>query len=57
MVKQFGYSKSTSVFKINIVMLINKQHEITNSSLPLKSLRKFFRLIKEICKENASEFA
>ena len=56
MVKQFGYSKSTSVFKINIVMLINKQHEITNSSLPLKSLRKFFRLIKEICKENASEF-
>ena len=56
MVKQFGYSKSTIIFKINTVKLINKYPKVKNSSLSLNFLKKYFKLIKEICEENAGEF-
>ena len=56
MVKQFGYSKSTIIFKINIVKLISKYPKVNNSSLSLKFLKNYFKLIEEICEENASEF-
>ena len=56
MVKQFGYSKSTITFKINTVKLINKYPKVKNSSLYLNFLKKYFKLIKEICEENAGEF-
>ena len=56
MVKQFGYSKSTIIYKINIVKLINKYRKVNNSSLSLKFLKNYFKLIKEICEENESEF-
>ena len=56
MVKQFGVSKSTIIFKINIVKLIDKHPKIKNSSLSLHFLKKYFKMIKEICEENSSEF-
>ena len=55
MAKQFGYSKSTIIFKINTVKLINKYPKVKNSSLSLNLLKKYFKLIKEICEENAGE--
>ena len=56
MVRQFGYSKSTIIFKINIVKLINKHSKIMNSSFSLNFFKNFLKLIKETCEENASEF-
>ena len=56
MVKQFGVSKSTTIFKINIVKFINKHAKIMNSSLSLNSMKNYFKMIKEICDENSSEF-
>ena len=38
-VRQFGYSKSTIIFKINIVKLINNHPKIKNYSLSLKFLK------------------
>ena len=46
MVKQFGVSKSTIIFKINIVKLINKHHKIRNSSHSLHFLKNYFKMIK-----------
>ena len=56
MVKQFGISKFTIIFKINMVQLINKQPKIKNSSLSLDFLENYFKFIKKICKEKTSEF-
>ena len=56
MVKQFGVSKSTIIFKINIVKLIDKHPKIKISSLSLHFLKKYFKMIKEIREENSSEF-
>ena len=56
MLKQFGISKFTIIFKINMVQLINKQPKIKNSSLSLDFLENYFKFIKKICKEKTSEF-
>ena len=56
MVKQFGVSKSTIIFKINIVKLIDKHSKIKNSLLSLHFLKNYFKMIKEVCEENSSEF-
>ena len=56
MVKQFSVSKSTIIFKINIVKLITKYPKIKNSSLFLIFLKNHLKLFKEICEENKSEF-
>ena len=56
MIRQFGYSKSTIIFKINIVKLINKHPKIKNSSLSLNFLKNYFKLIKEMCEESSTKF-
>ena len=56
MLKQFGISKFTIIFKMNMVQLINKQPKIKNSSLSLDFLENYFKFIKKICKEKTSEF-
>ena len=54
--KQFGVNKFTVIFKINIVKLITKYPNVKNVSLSLNCYKKYFKLIKEIWEENASEF-
>ena len=56
MVKQFGVNKFTVIFKINIVKLITKYPNVKNVFLSLNCYKKYFKLIKEIWEENASEF-
>ena len=55
-VKKFKVSKSTIVFKIVLSKLIDKYPKIKNSSLTLHYFKKHLKLIKEVCKESASEF-
>ena len=56
MVKEFNISKSTILFKISIVKFINKYPRMKNFSLSLYFLKNNFKITKEICHENASEF-
>ena len=56
MVKEFGISKSAMPFKISIVKFVNKYPRMKESSLSLHSLKINFKIIKEICHENTSEF-
>ena len=55
-VTKFKVSKSTIVFKIALSRLIDKYPQIKNSSLSLHYFKKHLKLIKEVCKESASEF-
>ena len=55
-VTKFKVSKSTIVFKITLSKLIDKYPKIKNSSLSLHYFKKHLKLIKEVCKESASEF-
>ena len=56
MVSKFGVCKSTIVFKIALVKLINNYPKIKNSLLSLHYFKKYLKTIRKICKENASEF-
>ena len=56
MVTKFKVSKSTIVFKIALCKLIDEYPKIKNSSLSLHYFKKHLKLIKEVCKESASEF-
>ena len=56
MVSKFKVSKSTIVFKIALKKLIDDYPKIKNSLLSLHYFKKHLKLIKEVCKENASEF-
>ena len=56
MVKEFNISKSTILFKIPIVKFINKYPRMKKPSLSLHFLKNHFKIMKEICHENASEF-
>ena len=56
MVLKFLTSKSTIAFQIALKKLINDFPKIKNSLLSLHYFLKTLKLIKEICKENASEF-
>ena len=56
MVSKFNVSKSTIVFKITLKKLIDDIPRIKDSSLSLHYLKKKSKLIKEVCKENVSEF-
>ena len=55
-VTKFKVSKSTIVFKIALCRLIDEYPKIKNSSLSLHYFKKHLKLIKEVCKESASEF-
>ena len=56
MIKELGISKFAIVFKISIVKFVNKYSRMKKSSLSLYFLKNNFKIIKEICHENASEF-
>ena len=53
---KFNVSKPTIVFKIALKKLIDDYPKIKDSSLSLHYFLKKLRVIREICKENASEF-
>ena len=53
---KFGVAKSTIVFNIGIVKLIENHLKIENYSLSPHFLKYYFKTIKEIYKENTSEF-
>ena len=56
MVSKFNVSKPTIVFKIASSKLTDDYPKIKDSSLSLHYFKKHFKLMKEVCKENASEF-
>ena len=56
MVSKFKVRKSTIVFEIALSRLIDDYPKIKDSSLSLHYFKKHLKLIKEVCKENASEF-
>ena len=56
MVGKLKIHKSTIVFKINLFKLIEKHPKLLKSSVTLTFLKNYFKDIKQICKENSSEF-
>ena len=54
--KAFNIRKATINFKIEIVEFISMYPRIEKSSISLYYLKNNFRIIKEVCKGNASEF-
>ena len=55
MVKKLGISQSAILFKISIVKFVNEYPRMKKSSLSLNFLKNNFKIMKEICHENASE--
>ena len=55
-VSTFKISKATINFKICIVEFIDKHPKMEKSCISLYYLKNNFRIIKEVCQENASEF-
>ena len=53
---KLNVSKSMIMFKIALSKLIDDYPKIKNSSLSLHYFKKHLKTIKEVCKENASEF-
>ena len=56
MVLKFNVSKSTIVFKIALKKLIDDYPKIKDSSLSLHYFLKKLKVLKAVCKENASKF-
>ena len=56
MVGKSKIHKSTIIFKINIFELIDKHSKLMKSSVTLSFLKNYYKDIKQICKENSSEF-
>ena len=56
MVSKLKIHKSTIIFKINLLKLIEKHPELMKSSATLTFLKNYLRDIKKICEENSSEF-
>ena len=52
----FKISKATINFKVGIVEFIDKYPRMEKSCISLHYLKNNFRIIKEVCQENASEF-
>ena len=55
-VAKFKISKATINFKIDIIKFTDDYPKMRKSSILLHYLKNFFRVIKEVCKEHASEF-
>ena len=55
-VNEFKVHKSTIIFKINIVKLLDKHHKLRKSSVTLGFLKNYHKNIKYICNENSNEF-
>ena len=56
MVAQFGVSTSMIVLKIALFKLMKNYPKVRNSSLSPHYFQRSLKTIREICKENASEF-
>ena len=56
MVGKSKIHKSIIIFKINIFELIDKHSKLMKSSVTLSFLKNYYKDIKQICKENSSEF-
>ena len=52
----FGISKATINLKIGMVEFIGKYPKMQKSCISLYYLKNNFRIIKEVCQENASGF-
>ena len=48
--------KATINFKIGIIKFVDSYLKMRKSSVSLHLLKNNFRIIKEVCKEHASEF-
>ena len=57
LVEQFKINKSTIIFKINIVKLVDNYKKVLASSVTLNFLKSYFKGIKSICKENPELFS
>ena len=57
LVEQFRINKSTIIFKINIVKLVDKYKKMLASSVTLNFLKSYFKGIKSICKEKPELFS
>ena len=55
-VTEFGISKTTINFKMDVVNFINQYPGMRKSSISLFYLKNNFRAIKSVCQEHASEF-
>ena len=53
---EFGISKTTINFKIDIVNFIDQDLGLRKSSISLFYLKNNFHTIKDVCQEHASEF-
>ena len=56
LVNEFKVHKSTIIFKINIVKLIDKHPTLMESSVTLGFLKNYYKDITQICNENPNEF-
>ena len=56
MAKKISVSKSTIIFKINVLKLFDKYPRLINSSVNLNFLKTYLKEIKEICSDNLTEF-
>ena len=56
LVKEFKVHRSTIIFRINVCKLIDKHPTLMKSSKTLGFLKNYCKDIKQICKENSSEF-
>ena len=56
LVNEFKVHKSTVIFQINIVKLIDKHPILMESSVTLGFLKNYYKDITQICNENPSEF-
>ena len=55
LVADFGVHKGTSIFKINLLRLLDKYPKLKKSSVTLSFMKNYFKNIKQICKVS-SEF-
>ena len=55
-VTEFGISKTTINFKIDIVKFIENYPKMKKSCISLFYLKNNFRILKNVCQEHASEF-
>ena len=55
-VTEFGISKTTINFKIDIIKFIESYPKTNKSCISLYCLKNIFRVIKDVCLDNASEF-
>ena len=57
MIKDFGVTKSSMIFKLYIVKSSDNYQKLKKSTLLLHLMKYYFKKINEICKGSASEFS